>query len=307
MSTPTRIALRHLLRLPARSPRPVSARLLSVSPTPHYRLESWSLELNGCERVPAYFTRPLEGAAPFPTILFSHSHGGRYHWGKKELIRGSPYMGRPPYAEALARAGFAALCVDHWCFGERATRTESSLSKEMLWRGKSMWGLMVADSLRALDWLCTRADVDARRIGAIGMSMGSTMSWYVAALDTRIAACADLCCLTDFDAIIQSKGLDEHGIYYYVPDLLNRFTTAQINALIAPRPHLGLAGLKDPLTPVDGLRRIDRELKSVYRQLGAPQNWRLRSYPGAHVETPAMRTAVMAFLKKTLGEQSLKG
>src|SRR5437660_12692244 len=101
--------------------------------------------------------------------------------------------------------------------------------------------------------------------------MGSTMAWWHAALDERVAACVDICCLTDYQALIETKGLDGHGIYYYVPSLLKHFTTAQINALIAPRPHLSLAGNRDPLTPPQGLDRIDAELKKVYAAENAPE------------------------------------
>ena len=66
--------------------------------------------------------------------------------------------------------------------------------------------------------------------------------------------------------------LDGHGLYYYVPSLLKHFTTAQINALIAPRPHLALAGNLDPLTPPAGLDRVDRELRGVYASLGSAEN-----------------------------------
>ncbi|MEH7096522.1 hypothetical protein [Neobacillus vireti] len=52
----------------------------------------------------------------------------------------------------------------------------------------------------------------------------------------------DICCLTDYQALMEEDGLDGHGIYYYVPELLNHFTASEINALIAPRAHLGLAG-----------------------------------------------------------------
>ena len=82
--------------------------------------------------------------------------------------------------------------------------------------------------------------------------MGSTMAWWLAALDERVKVCVDLCCLTDFAALIETRGLDGHGIYYYVPRLLKHFTTAEINALIAPRPHLALAGNYDRLTPSPG-------------------------------------------------------
>ena len=74
----------------------------------------------------------------------------------------------------------------------------------------------------------------------------------------------------------------------------------QINALIAPRAHLGLEGEKDSLTPVAGLRRIDQELQRVYAAMGAKDKWKLSVYPVAHQETPEMRAEALAFLKQWL-------
>ena len=130
--------------------------------------------------------------------------------------------------------------------------------------------------------------------------MGSTMAWWTAALDTRIKVCIDLCCLTDFDALIDTRGLDGHGIYYYVPSLLKHFSTGDINALIAPRPHLALAGNHDPLTPPAGLDRIDRELQAVYADAGASDAWTLLRYETGHFETADMRARIMAYLEEWL-------
>jgi len=265
-----------------------------------YRLEKLVLELNGIEPVPAYFIRPKNGSGKFPTILYNHSHGGDYMLGKNELIRGNAYIQQPPYAEELARRGYAALCIDTWAFGERRGRTEHEIFKQMLWSGQVMWGMMVYDSLRAVDYLVSRPDVDSARIGTLGLSMGSTMAWWTAALDTRIKVCVDICCLTDFQELIRARGLDGHGIYYYVPGLLKHFTTAQINALISPRPHLSLAGRYDLLTPPDGLDKIDLELRRVYRRDGAPQAWKLLTYDTGHFENADMRSKIIQFLKKWL-------
>jgi dienelactone hydrolase len=202
----------------------------------------------------------------------------------------------PPYAEVLAERGIAAFCIDSWCFGERHGRTESEQFKQMLWHGQVLWGMMVYDSLRAVDYLCSRTDIDPARIGTMGLSMGSTMAWWLAALDPRVKVCVDLCCLTDFQALIEARGLDGHGIYYYVPSLLKHFTTSEINALVAPRPHLSLAGNSDRLTPPAGLDRIDRELKLVYAELGRPEAWELKRYDTGHFETAEMRAAIMEFL-----------
>ncbi|HEX6972011.1 MAG TPA: alpha/beta hydrolase family protein [Limnochordia bacterium] len=280
--------------------RPIAAETLGEERRDGYILERLILDLNGLEPVPAYFVRPLRGEPPYPTVLFNHSHGGGYDVGKEELVAGRSYMASPPYATALAGAGIAALCIDAWNFGERRGRTESELFKEMLWRGRVLWGMMVYDSLRALDYLVSRPDVDTGRIGTLGMSMGSTMAWWVAALDERIAVTVDICCLTDFDALIETRALDAHGIYYYVPGLLRQFSTADINALIAPRPHLSLAGIYDRLTPPQGLDRIDAALRAAYAQAGRPEAWELQRYPVGHVETAAMRRAVFAFLQKWL-------
>ena len=118
------------------------------------------------------------------------------------------------------------------------------------------------------------------------MSMGSTMAWWLAALDERVKVTVDICCLTDFNTLVAKKGLSGHGVYYYVPGLLKHFTTAQINELIAPRAHLGLAGLQDKLTPVEGLDIIDRELTRIYAEMGHPERWKLLRYDVAHLETP---------------------
>jgi cephalosporin-C deacetylase-like acetyl esterase len=285
--------------LPSREVPP-EATLVEVEDGPGYAVEHLVLHVGTEEPVPAVFVRPAGAPAPWPVVLFNHSHGGNYELGKRELLEGSRALQRPPYAEALAARGIASLAIDHRNFGERRGRTESELFKELLWKGQVLWGLMVFDSVRAVDYLVRRPDVDPARLGTLGLSMGSTMAWWLAALDPRIRVCVDLCCLTDFASLLARRGLDGHGLYYYVPGLLRRFSTAEINALIAPRAHLALAGLFDPLTPPEGLEAIDRHLREVYAAQGAPEAWRLLRYPCGHLETRAMRAEVLAFLDRWL-------
>jgi dienelactone hydrolase len=285
--------------LPPRD-RAVSARVLGVEEREHYTLERLELDLNGEEVAPAVFTRPKEASGELPTVLFNHSHGGGYDIGKKEYLEGRRYLSDPPYAEEFAKLGYNGLCFDTWAFGERATRRESEVFKDMLWKGQVMWGMMVYDSLKAIDYLAARPDVDASRLATLGISMGSTMAWWVAALDERIKVCVDICCLTDFDVLVEKNGLDLHGVYYYVPALRKHFTTAEINTLIAPRPHLALAGIQDKLTPVEGLDRIEKELDEVYAAAGKPEHWKLLRYDVAHQETPEGRQAIREWLQEYL-------
>jgi hypothetical protein len=126
------------------------------------------------------------------------------------------------------------------------------------------------------------------------------MAWWHAALDERVTACVDICCLTDFQALIETRGLDHHGLYYYVPGLLRHFSTADINALICPRAHLSLAGTLDPLTPPSGLDRVNARLRQVYQAAGVPERWQLVRYPSGHAETPDMRRRALEFLQRCL-------
>jgi dienelactone hydrolase len=265
-------------------------------------VERLLLDLNGTETVPACFTRPkTSGPDPFPAILYNHSHSGDYLRGKEEFLAGGDNLQQPPYCEAFAQRGWAGLCIDHWLFGERHTgETESELFKRTLWSGQVLWGKMVYDTLRAVDYLVSRPDVDGSRLATLGFSMGSTMAWWAAALDTRLKVCVDMCGLTDYHALLDRRGLDLHGLYYYVPGLLRNFTTARINELIAPRPHLGLAGDLDDLTPAEGLDRIDNELRAVYAEAKAPGAWRLMRQNVGHGETLEMRREILAFLDRWL-------
>lgn len=299
-STARRGELLSLLgELPSRA-EPVQSRTVAVESHDTYVLEKLLLDLNGIETVPAYFVRPAHSVGELPIVVYSHAHGGDYVLGKDELLVGRNQLQNPPYAKILTDRGLGAIAIDHWGFGERRGRTETAIFKEMLWKGRVMWGMMVFDSLRVVDYLAAREDVDINRIGALGLSMGSTMSWWLAALDPRIKVCVDICCLTDYQALIDTASLDEHSIYYYVPGLLKHFTAGEINALIAPRPHLSLAGIYDPLTPNQGLERINEELKRVYHEYGKPEAWKLSRYATGHFETAAMRREILSFLEEWL-------
>jgi hypothetical protein len=283
-------------RLPPRE-RKVSAQLLSSEDRGSYLLEKLVLDLNGEEPAPAYFARPKGSTGRLPTVLFNHSHGGGYQIGKQEFVDGREYLGKPPYAEFLTSLGFNALCFDAWIFGERARlQAELESFKDFIWQGRVLWGMMVYDSLKAVDYLVSRPDVDAQRLATVGMSMGSSTAQWAGALDPRLKVVLDICCLTDWHTLRKVGGLRGHGIYYYVPDLLNHFTTAQMNALIAPRAHLSLAGTQDKLTPLEGLDIIDAELTKTYAAAGHPEKWRLLRYDVGHQETPEGREAIRKWL-----------
>lgn len=271
-----------------------------------YTLEHLVLDLNGIEPVPALMLIPDNLKAPAPAMQYIHWHGGNYELAKEELLEGRRVL--PPYAPVYAAKGIVALAIDSWCFGGRrpypapkdGLKGESDTFKEMLWKGQCLFGMMMFDEWQALNYLCSRPEVDENRIGAFGISMGSTKAWWLTALDERVRCCIDLCCLTDYEALIATKGLSGHGIYYYVPSLLKHFRTHEINELIVPRPRLSLNGAQDRLTPPEGVTRIRDHLHKLYVEHGRGEDCRIELFDCGHQETPEMRKLVVEWIDRHL-------
>jgi len=283
--------------------RPKTPRLVRKEEHDGYTLERLVLDLNGAEDVPALLLIPEKRQEKAPGLLFIHWHAGMYDLGKEQLIKGVDVQ--PAYAPVCAEKGIVTLAIDSWCFGERKHEQnggegEQDAFKLMLWRGQVLYGMMMFDEFRAMDYLASRPEVDTKRLGAFGMSMGSTKAWWLAALDPRVKVCMDVCCLTDYEELIKTHGLKEHGIYYYVPSLLKHFQTADINELIVPRAHLSVNGRRDPLTPPAGVEKIRDRLLPLYRKYGKESDCHIELFDCEHVELPEMRKLILEWMDREL-------
>jgi dienelactone hydrolase len=293
-------------------PRPALPKVetLSREDRGDYVLEKFQFDNGAGATVPGYVLLPKQVAKKAPAILYCHWHGGQYEIGKEELFQARHTPEAP--GPALAKRGFVVLGIDAYCFGERNGRGpggpselgnpgELSASKFNLWVGRSLWGMILRDDLMALDYLASRPEVDASRIGAMGMSMGATRCWWLMALDERIQTGVSICCLTRYQNLIEHELLKAHGIYYFVPNLLNHFDTEAIVALIAPRPVLFLDGDQDGTSPVDGIHAIESAVRSVYRLYGKEDAFQSVVYAGqGHVYTPEMWAKTLDWVEKQL-------
>lgn len=262
-----------------------------------YVKETLLLELNTIEPVPAYFVYPMKRSS-FPVFIYHHSHGGCFNVGKEELFQGADYLQSPSFAETLTCLGCGVIAVDSWGFGERSGMAESMLFKEFLVTGKTLWGMRLYDSIAILDYLENRVEVQKSKIGAIGMSMGAMQSWWLAALDSRINCCVDLCGQVDLETLIELRDLDAHGFYYYIPRLLQFFSTAEIQSWLSPCWRFSGNGRHDHLTPIQGIVKLSDELTPIYQEKGT--YWEQFLSSGGHQETAAMRIAWCKFVKEWL-------
>ena len=278
------------------SPKP--PKLLKKEQHNGYTLEYLDFDFNGMERVPGTLLVPDKIRTKAPCMLYCHAHFGTYNIGKDELLNGRPVM--PAYAPVYAEKGILTLAIDSWCFGERKSNTEMDTFKKMLWEGRTLFGMMLFDEMKALDYLLSRPEADSNRVGVFGLSMGATKAWWLSALDTRITTCLDLCCMTDFEELMRAKNLKGHGIYYYVPSLLKHFDTKTINELIVPRPHVSLNGRFDDLTPPKGVEKVRDYLLPLYANAGKREDCRIELFDCPHEELPEMRKIILNWLDKYL-------
>ncbi len=293
-------------------PRPKSPKVetLSREDRGDYVVEKFRFDNGAGASVPGYLLLPKNVKGKAPGILYCHWHGGQYDVGKEELFRtnATPVQTGPE----LARRGYAVIAIDAYCFGERngmgpggpsekGGTGEMTASKFQLWAGRSLWGMMLRDDLVALDYLTSRPEVDAARVGVTGISMGATRTWWLMALDERLQAGVAVCCLTRYQNLIAQQGLKYHGIYYFVPGMLNHFDTEAVVALAAPRALLFQSGETDGGSPVEGIRFIEKQARPAWQVTGKDSDFKSIIYPGVgHVYLPEMWERTLAWLDERL-------
>lgn len=253
------------------------------------------------ERVQAYLFLP-DAPGPHPAVLCVHQHHRQFHLGKSEPagLAGDPEQF---YALELAARGYVTLAPDAIGFEERQHRVlqgqdyERFEANKRLTEGSCLQAKMLCDLMRALDYLAARREVDARRIGCLGHSLGGQEALFLCAMDRRVAVGASSCGFSSYRALFD--GAINHNFAAYVPGLLQHGDLDRVLRLVAPRPFLALAGKDDPIFPLPGVRATVRAARHAYAE--APDRLRLRVFPGGHGFSAPMRGAAYAWLDRWLG------
>ena len=146
--------------------------------------------------------------------------------------------------------------------------------------GETMIAWRVYDVMRTIDWIETRKDLDASRIGLMGISGGGTITTFAAALEPRIKAAMISGYLNTFKASIVAMS---HCIDNYVPGILNWCENYDVASLIAPRPLYVESGTRDNIFPIAASKEAFANVKRVYTALGAPDAAEHEIFEGEHL------------------------
>ncbi|MBI4617251.1 MAG: acetylxylan esterase [Planctomycetes bacterium] len=238
---------------------------------------------------------PTAGKPPYPAVV---SPVGHWPGAKGEGLVQARSL-------ALARAGFIALAYDPAGQGERAV---SGNGHDAYFAGvpagRSNLTYMVWDTIRAIDYLASREDVDPERIACTGASGGGLNTLYAACLDERIRAAVPVVYVCRFREFLET------GIWHcpcnHVPGVAARFDHGDLLGMIAPRALLVIAATEDNLFPVAGARAAFEDARAIYRNLGVPERLAYHEAPGGHDYGREMRIAMVDFLRRQIGEGSAR-
>jgi len=266
--------------------------------------------------------RPSEGQGPFPAILCPHGHwsSGRFHDHgeqrlRQELASGAERFeggGRHPLqarCAQLARMGCLVFHYDMLGYADsvpitfevahRYAKQRPELSSPDRWglfsaqaelRLQNVMGLQTFNSVRVLDWICARDDVDRKRVGVTGASGGGTQSFMITAIDDRITA--------SFPAVMVSTAMQGGCTCENAPYLRIDTGNIEFAALAAPRP-LGLSAANDWTRELE--QKGLPQLAEHYKQLGAPDNVTGKHFDFPHNYNHVSRTMMYDFFNQHFG------
>ncbi|MBL9139582.1 MAG: acetylxylan esterase [Verrucomicrobiales bacterium] len=279
--------------LPARTP--LRAEITGALDRPGFRVEKVVFQSRPGLYVTGNFYVPKDTPLPAPTILYLCGHSAHVHGSKTQ------YQDRTVW---YASHGYCVLSLDTLEFGEVPGMHHGTHNLGMwhwLSLGYTPAGTEVWSAMRALDWLSTRREADASRIGVTGISGGGAMTWYLAALDERVAVAAPSCSTFTFGS--QAEHWLARGqcdcIYYHNA---MGWDFPVVAGLIAPRPLLITSGQKDAIFPPDGYHEVYRRGKRIYDFMAAGDSDRIREVDAdvGHSDPPQFLKASREWMNRWL-------
>jgi len=273
-----------------------------------YLAERVRYQLEPGDKVEAWLLIPksvLSGSdSRTPAVAVWHQHNDEYHLGKSES---AGFAGNPMHhtGPLLAREGYIVLCPDALGFEDRRHEKlvgpsyERYMAMHYISAGKSLAWKNILDNRRALDYLCSRLEVDTSRIACYGHSLGSTFTWLTGPWDERLKCMVGNCCMPS-QAAMDGAGIN-HSFSNYIPGL-NRFgDIPDYVALSAPRRlHLNF-GAADELGPIEYLEKELPYIAELYKIAGAEENfsWYIDENAG-HELSESMKKYVLAVFRENL-------
>ncbi len=234
-----------------------------------------------------------------------------------------------PTATALVERGYVVISIDAFGFGERrivmdqdlpkaadrdsmsveevrrysriCAAKESTIVKSLTLAGATWPGVVFWDDIRTVDYLSSLPEVDPKRIGCLGVSMGGYRSLYLAALDPRIRASCIAGFMSTAKPMLRAH-VDTHSFIHFLPALHRDLDFPDVATLTAPRALMVLQCSRDGLFPIEGMRESITQIAGGFRKAGVADRFRGEFYDHPHIFSLNMQKDAFAWLDRHLRE-----
>jgi dienelactone hydrolase len=284
---------------------PLNPRVTGIIRKPGYRIEKLVYESMPGFHVPGCLFIPEDREPRMPAILNVIGHN-------QDAFRDELYQ--IVYLN-LVKKGFVVLAIDPIGQGEHVQYFDPEIGfssigysviehcyfgNQCFLAGYSPARYFTWDAIRGIDYLVSRDEVDAERIGVAGFSGGGTVTAYVSALDERVKAAAASSWSVASRRQTETKGTQD-AESVFVHGLLNGITFEDLVEVRAPKPTLLTFTTRDEYLSIQGAREAYREIAGAYREFGAEADLVYVEDDFEHWMTPRIRTAIYGFFQKHLG------
>jgi dienelactone hydrolase len=238
-----------------------------------------------------YLPKQRKGRVPAVVYVCGHSY--------------SPFGDKVQYQRhgiSLAKNGYAAIILDSIQIAETFALHHGTYSQDMFdWyaRAYSPAGVEVWNAIRAIDYLETRPEVDASRIGMTGRSGGAAMTWFTAALDPRIKVAAPIMGISTYGVNVEHNTQRRHCDCMF-PVNFARQDLLHLGALIAPRPLLTAHGRLDDLFPMPGVEEFEQKIGKLYGSYDRPAEFRNIVVETGHQDSDFLREQAIRWFDRYL-------
>ncbi len=272
---------------------PLDAKVLGVLKRDGYSIERVVFQSRPDLWVTANAYVPANVKGKVPAVLVVHGH-----W---------PGARRDPVVQArclgLVKLGFFVLAVDAFGSGERYTAPakgtyHGALYGSTLWpTGHTLLGMQVYDNRRAVDYLCSRPEVDGTKLGITGASGGGNQTMYAGAMDDRFGAVVPVCSVGTYQAYLHAACC----VCEVLPGALRFTEESGVLSLVAPRALMVINATRDGFQfSVGEAQKSIAAARPVFKLYGAEDKLKHATFESPHAYNQAMRETMYGWMTRWL-------
>ena len=280
---------------------PLNPRIVGTLEYEDYRIEKLIFESRPQFYVTANVYVPKNRPTPMPAVLGPCGHTNN---GKAAELYQRAYIG-------LVKKGYVVLAYDPISQGERVQIYDPATGESKIGYGTGehciqgnqgyLMGVNLAqfriwDGIRAIDYLCSRDDVDVDRIGCTGNSGGGTLTTYIAALDERVKVAVPCCYITTLKRRMLSR-VTADPEQNLIPQIRYGIDHFDWLSLMPPRA-LQIGSAIQDYFPIEGARETYRALKDTYHVWDIEDRVNMVEVDEQHGFTIGLREGMYAWMNK---------